>query len=151
MPPNLNGILLKTDENEWHVRKKIVPNFSNRWHCKHRNMHIKIPAIHKTYFTCYKNAGYTAFLHDYFIEWLRSACKAFLQEKWVRTSSSADVPDTQEYEKSSWSNDCAGSVKNDSEIQKDGFFWFGRGRKRNDSTVAEDVTTQQYKRSRTVV
>ena len=49
--------------------------------------------------------------------------KAFLQEQWLCTSSSVEVPDTQRYEKRHWSNDCVGSVKNDLEIRKDRFFW----------------------------
>ena len=82
-------------------------------------MYVKIPVMQTTRFTCYKNAGYKAFCvwdvcHDCLIGELHSACETSLQEQWLCTSSSAEVPDTQKYEKRYWSDDCVGSVKSDS-------------------------------------
>ena len=38
MASNLNRLFLKEVENVDLRKKKIVPNFRNRWYCKHQNM-----------------------------------------------------------------------------------------------------------------
>ena len=65
------------------------------------------------------------------------------------TSSSAEVPDTQGYEKRLCSDDCAGSIKTIQKFEKIGSFGVqsGRGIKRIDSTVVEEVTTAVHKES----
>ena len=80
---NLNGILYT-----YAIRKKVVPNVSNRWHCKCQNMKIKIPIMDLTHSSCYKNVEYMSFpffrvrdiRHDSFNEGSCSDTKAFFQE-----------------------------------------------------------------------
>ncbi|GFV07733.1 hypothetical protein TNCV_4942351 [Trichonephila clavipes] len=65
-------------------------------------------------------------------------------------SSSAEVPDTQGYEKRHWFKDYPGSGENDSKIRRDGVFFheqFDRGKKRVDSTVVERVVTAKQEES----
>ena len=91
--------------------------------------------------------------HDCLIEGLCSACKAFLQKQWLWTSSSADVPDTEGYEKRCWSADKTnifnkpqGLLKMIQKFEKAFFFYVqsGRGGKIIDSTVVEEVARAAY-------
>ena len=83
-----------------------------------------------TRLTCFKNSDYTAFLlfisemFDLTVSLKDCAMlvKLFTRTKKLQsTSSFAEVSDFQEYEKRRWFDDYARSIKNDSEIRKDGF------------------------------
>ena len=97
--------------------------------------------------TCRKKAEYTTFLHSekFSMNVSLKDCalfiKLFLQEQWRCTSSPEEIPGYEECEKRFWSYGCPWSVKSYSEIWKDRFFWYatGWGRKRNDSTVVEEL------------
>ena len=82
-----------------------------------------------TRFICYKNAGYAAFLHfvsEKFAMTVSLKDCTLLEKLFYKNddcvSVAAEVPDTEGIEKRRWSDDCTGSVKNDSEIRKDRLF-----------------------------
>ena len=78
--------------------------------------------------------------------------KLFLQEQWLCTSNSAEVPDTQGYVKRRWSDDCERSVKIIQKFEKAGSFDMqSGGRKKLFGVRSLKKLPQQCRRSRTVV
>ena len=112
------------------TRKKIVRNFSKRWHCKHQYMQIKILVMCTTCFTCCKNTMNTTFLYfvsENFTRFFSLKDCTLLIKLFYKNSDCAPVA-LQKFhklrcmKKRLWSDDCVGSVKIDSKIQKDRFF-----------------------------